>query len=253
MEECFFENKHLNDLNPLVAGQEKYTPMQSCGPEIREYYTFIYVISGKGFFRINHVTHKIRENMMFIIPPDTIFYFQADNDNPWEITWICFDGEYANKLSELKSLVIEIEFEYFENLIDCRNYPSAEAYYLSARLWNIFSYIFNQKKYNYVTIATDYINKNYSKKLSVEYIAKNIGIDRRYLAKLFKESTGQTIKEYIIKVKMIKARFLLINYNYNVKTVSIMVGYDDEYAFSKVFKKYYGHAPGYYKNMYESD
>ena len=202
-----------------------------------------YIISGKGFLRVNHKTYHIEKNNMFIIPQGTLFYFQTDTEDPWEYTWICFDGEYTEKLLQLKSPVIPIESKYFENLLECKKYTGMESEYLVSRLWLIFSRLFKQKKYDYVAIAREYITNNYMHKINIEYIAKNIGINKRYLSRLFKESTGQTMQDFLISLRMHKARGLLINHNYSVKLAAAMVGYDDTYAFSKIFKKYFGYPP----------
>ena len=253
MEECFFENKHFKDLNPRGVGFEQCSPGHSCGPETRDHFLLHYVISGEGFLRINHKTYRISGNNLFIIPPDTLFYFQADTENPWKYTWLCFDGEYADKLHQLKSPVIPMEYKYFKNLLECKNHMGMEADYLAARLWLIFSQLFRQKKYDYVAIAREYITTNYMRKINIEYIADNIGIDRRYLSKLFKESTGQTMQNFLISLRMNKARGLIISQNYSVKSAAGMVGYDDTFAFSKLFKKHFGHPPSYYVNKLTED
>lgn len=247
MEECFFENKHFKDLNPRGVGYERCAPGHSCGPETRDHFLLHYIVSGEGFLRIEHKTYRIEANNLFIIPPDTLFYFQADSDNPWEYTWLCFDGEYANKLYRLKSPVVPAKAEYFENLLECRNHTGMEADYLASRLWAIFAQLFRQRKYDdYVAIARDYITTNYMRKIRIENIADNIGISRKYLSKLFKESTGQTMQDFLINLRLNKARGLIINHGYSVQAAASIVGYDDVFAFSALFKRHFGHPPKYY-------
>lgn len=248
IEECFFENKHFNDLNPSSVGYERCKPGHSCGPEERGGWLIQYIISGKGILRINHKTYRISEGHFFIVPKHTLFYYQSDVENPWEYTWISFDGEYTEKLTELKSPVIKFDYKYFENLLDCKNYTGMEAEYLASRLWMIVSQLFKNEKYDYVSIARDYITNNYMRKISIEYIANSICINKRYLSRLFKETTGQTMQDFLISLRMNKARGLIINHHYSVKLAAAMVGYDDAYAFSKQFKKYFGHSPSYYVN-----
>lgn len=68
------------------------------------------------------------------------------------------------------------------------------------------------------------------------------------MSRLFKESTGQSMRDFLISLRMNKARGLIINHHYSVKLAASMVGYDDTYAFSKLFKKQFGHSPSYYVN-----
>lgn len=200
--------------------------------------------------RINHKTYRLNAGYMFIIPPDTLFYFQADSENPWEYTWLCFDGEYAKRLNTLKSPVLPIDGTYFSNLLECKNYTGMEAEYLSSRLWLIFSQIFKQQKYDYVAVARDYITTNYMRKINIEYIADNIGINRKYLARIFKEATGQSMRDFLVDLRMQKARGLIINQKYNISTTASMVGYDDPFTFSRQFKKHFGHPPSYYIDFF---
>lgn len=171
IEECFFGNKNFKDLNPKSVGYERCKPGHSCGPEERGVWLIHYIISGTGFLRINHKTYHISKGNMFIIPKHTMFYFRTDTENPWEYTWISFDGEYAEKLLQLKSPVIPIEQKYFDNLLECKKYTGMEAEYLSSRLWLIISQLFKYKKYDYVAVARDYIINNYMRKISIGYIA----------------------------------------------------------------------------------
>ena len=253
IDECFFENKHFKDLNPRGVGYEQCAPGHSCGPEQRSSWVIHYIISGQGFLRINHKTYTITKNNMFIIPKNTLFYYQTDTEDPWEYTWLSFDGEYADRLYQLKLPVVPIDGKYFENLLECKKYIGMESEYLASRLWLIFSQFFKNKKYDYVAIAREYLTNNYMHKVSIKYIADNIGINKRYLSRIFKETIGQTMQDYLISLRMNKAKSLIVNHNYSVNLAATMVGYDDPYAFSKIFKKYFGNSPSYYVNKLTSD
>lgn len=254
MEECIFENKHFKDLNVRSVGHECCSPGHSCGPETRDHYLLHYIISGEGFLRLNHKTYRISAGNMFIIPPDTLFYFQADSDTPWEYTWLCFDGEQAKQnLDKLKSPVITVDYKYFENLLECKKYTGKEAEYLNSRLWLVFAEVFRQKKYDYVAIARDYMTMNYMRKINIAYLAENIGVNRKYLSRIFKEATGQSMREFLVDLRMNKARGFIINQKYSVAAAASMVGYDDPFAFSKQFKKHFGHPPSHYSGIFSDE
>lgn len=250
MEECFFENKNFKDLNPRQVGYEKCIPEHSCGPELREYYLIHYVISGKGELILGGKKYQIGEKHIFIIPPDTIFSFKADREEPWEYTWLCFDGDYAKKLLTLKSPVMPFKEKYFENLLACRKYTGIEAEYLASRLWMIFAQIFRKNRFaDYTAVLREYITKNYMKKISIEKIAENMGLSRKYLSALFKQSTGKSPQEFLISLRIDKAKDLMINHGYNVGEAAKSVGYEDSLAFSQLFKRHMGHSPAYYIQM----
>ena len=79
-------------------------------------------------------------------------------------------------------------------------------------------------------------------KINVEKISSMFGFERSYLYRLFKKEYGISVKEYIIKVRMDKAKELLKSGS-TVADVAELVGYSDEFAFSKAFKKYLGISP----------
>ncbi len=75
-----------------------------------------------------------------------------------------------------------------------------------------------------------------------------------YISKIFKEKTGDSPINYLIRVRLSKAREMLTEGRGSIRSISAMVGYDDVYHFSKLFKKHYGVSPMYYrKKVAEED
>lgn len=98
-------------------------------------------------------------------------------------------------------------------------------------------------KYQIVQTIINYIENNYMEDISLDTISKNMYLSSVYISKLFKEQTGASPINHLIKVRLAKATELLETTNLSIKTVSEMVGYNDAYYFSKLFKKYYGYSP----------
>ena len=73
-----------------------------------------------------------------------------------------------------------------------------------------------------------------------------------YISKIFKEETGESPIRYLIKIRLEKAILEKENCG-SVRNVSLAVGYEDVYYFSKLFKKYYGIAPVYYKRQAQKE
>lgn len=74
-------------------------------------------------------------------------------------------------------------------------------------------------------------------------IAKELFISEAYLRKIFKKYSAITPWQYITKIRMEQARFLLL-YQNSIKSVALQCGYSDVYGFSKAYSKYYGYPPG---------
>lgn len=71
-------------------------------------------------------------------------------------------------------------------------------------------------------------------------------ISPTYMSKLFKQETGESPINYLIKIRMEKAKELLVKEELSVKEIANSVGYQDAYHFSKLFKKYTGNSPSDY-------
>ena len=78
--------------------------------------------------------------------------------------------------------------------------------------------------------------------IRIDDIAKQLNLDRRYLTRLFKEKTGQSIQEYLIQVRLEEAAHCLQS-GYSVNDTATLCGYEDVSNFSKMFKKRYGISP----------
>ncbi|MEO2737141.1 helix-turn-helix transcriptional regulator, partial [Clostridium butyricum] len=104
-------------------------------------------------------------------------------------------------------------------------------------------------KSNIVEIIIDYFEKNYMNNISLNDISKNMYISSVYISKTFKEKTGESPINYLINLRLQKAKDLLLETEMPVKIIAQSVGYSDAYYFSKLFKKYYEYSPNKYRSI----
>lgn len=96
----------------------------------------------------------------------------------------------------------------------------------------------------------DYVIANYNQKVSVSAFARECGYTVNHYRKIFKAETGETPLDYLLRVRIEKAKDFLL-YNVPVNQTAERVGFDDPYYFSKVFKKVTGVSPKNYKKTIE--
>ena len=84
--------------------------------------------------------------------------------------------------------------------------------------------------------------------ITVEGIADEMNLNRRYLSRIFKKETGKTIQEYLIDIRLDEAKTLLSEGN-SVSNAARLSGYVDECNFSKMFKKKVGISPGKWREI----
>lgn len=99
-----------------------------------------------------------------------------------------------------------------------------------------------------VNQIVDYLDAHYNEKISLDRIAQNMYLSPVYVSKIFKEETGESPINYLIRIRLEKAKDMLAAPNpESIKKIANDVGYEDAYHFSKLFKKYYGVSPLHYK------
>jgi transcriptional regulator GlxA family with amidase domain len=101
-----------------------------------------------------------------------------------------------------------------------------------------------------IKLAQEFIEHNYTAKLSVDDLADQFAIGRRHFERRFKKATNNTPAEYIQRVKVEAAKKQLENSSKNINEVMYQVGYNDVKAFRAVFKKFTGLSPNDYKHKY---
>ncbi|MFC4598570.1 response regulator transcription factor [Cohnella hongkongensis] len=90
----------------------------------------------------------------------------------------------------------------------------------------------------YVGEAIKQIQAHYQRKISVESIAKDLGISPSYLSRKFRETTSQTFLEILNKYRIQKAVELLHTQKYRMNEISDKTGFSEYKHFCSVFKKY---------------
>ena len=238
-------NRNLADLNPLIAGEHICDPGHSFGPAIRKYTLIHYVLSGKGTLYTRGQTFPVEAGKAFFILPGEVTTYTADQADPWHFRWICFDGTRSARFSTLPP-VFQPPDTLFGKLFRLAADPTVTEYLLSAQLFELYAALFATGSNNpHVRRVENYIRASYMHSVRVEQIAADLNLDRRYLSRLFKEKTGQTIQSFLISVRMEEAAVLLRQGN-SVADTAHLVGYDDIANFSKMFKRYHEKSPSYF-------
>lgn len=100
------------------------------------------------------------------------------------------------------------------------------------------------------TLLENYMLTNYSSIDSIYDISYKFGFTNEYLSKILKKFTGDTPNKYLTKIRINKAKQLLINNpEIEIKNISELVGYKDASYFSKVFKSNVGVYPSDFRNQ----
>lgn len=269
-----FPNENFVDLSLIQFGREKCMPSHSFGPAKRNHYLFHYIIDGSGTLMADDSngvtrTYRIDKNQGFMIFPNQITTYIADNDEPWEYIWIEFYGLRAKEAVDVTGLscdrpIYNAQSEEFGRkmkeemiyIIENRDLPS---FNLIGHLYLFLDCLMrsapkarvpkgSKLREFYVHEALSYIESNFQNDISVEDIAGVCGLNRSYFGKIFKDVIGRTPQEFLLNYRMIKAAELLKLSRLSIGDISVSVGYDNQLHFSRAFKKVYGISPRNWRN-----
>lgn len=99
-----------------------------------------------------------------------------------------------------------------------------------------------------LTVAViNYIQHHLSEPIRAEEIAKELFMSRPYLSAKFKEETGETLTDFILKEKTEEAKYLLRYSDQNATAVASCLGFYSLGHFSQMFKRYTGQTPTEYR------
>ncbi|MCM3130278.1 response regulator [Paenibacillus provencensis] len=95
----------------------------------------------------------------------------------------------------------------------------------------------------------DMVASEYGYELTVKMIADRVFLHPVYLSKVFKAETGEGLSEYLIRIRLEKALYLLKHTNKKIYEITSELGYQNPQYFSKLFKKHFGMSPNEFREQ----
>ena len=95
--------------------------------------------------------------------------------------------------------------------------------------------------------ALRYMSANYAQPLTLETVAREVGLSPNYLSRLFQESVGVGFREQLNRIRIEESKQLLLNTDYSLADIALAMGFVDQSYFCKVFKRIVGLTPGKFR------
>lgn len=217
-----------------------------------------YVEKGETTYYVNNKGFKLQEGMLYMVSPHCDCHYKT-SDKEWSIHWIGIGGSDSERLLNIlglneKNPILNLKNgdtvclylkKIFESAKDTSYIGKVNVQILLYSLISELlknSDIANDTSTNYIEAVDRLIRYNYAEKITVSKIAEVLHLDRSYLSRLYKSSTGISIKEKLTKQRLISAKELLKK-GETVKKVAFKSGFSDPLYFSKSYKKEFGHSP----------
>ncbi|PHA02513.1 AraC family transcriptional regulator [Bacillus pseudomycoides] len=242
-----------------------------------QHHALAFFTGGKGSIIIEKKRYEIKEGMLFYLCPDVLHSIELDAEEPLCCVTVHFS--YASvSLNENKwDITNEVELlplhfaqelkDYyqidtiFKRLVNSWNaklpgYEFMTKTLLQQLLIAIYQNIKKQNR-NYSTSLKvekiiEYMHQNINSKITLTELSEMVQLSPTYLSRAFKDTTGYSVIEFFNKIKIDKAKELIIEGNKKVKEVAQTLGFADEFYFSRIFKRIEGISPSefYSKNVH---
>lgn len=121
---------------------------------------------------------------------------------------------------------------------------------LFSKLLENASYV-DSEKTRFIPVLK-YVDENYQKPISLEDLANLMSLNTRYFCTLFKSAFRISPWQHVIYTRLNKAAVLLKSNDKSIREISFAVGFEDEFYFSRLFKKKFGRSPLGYRNKLET-
>jgi AraC-like DNA-binding protein/ligand-binding sensor protein len=98
-----------------------------------------------------------------------------------------------------------------------------------------------------VASAKQFVQSHVEESISLAQVVEHVHVSRFYFCKLFKKATGMTLTEYVSRVRVEKAKSLLVDQSLRISEVVFAAGFGSIPRFNNVFRRYAGMAPTEYR------
>jgi AraC-like DNA-binding protein len=240
---------------------------------ILEEYQIIYIPTGNGLFESDSCKQQqIKKGTIIFLFPGEWHRFKPDPQTGWDEFWVGFKGQiienivHQHFLSRKKAVqeigLSEKIIQLFTDIIEITKqertgYQPLVSGIVMHLLGEIHS-LSRQQFYTEEGITESIINRarimfrtNIDQDIDMEKLAKELGVSYAWFRKAFKAYTGIAPNQYLIQLKIEKAKMLLSSHSKSIKEIAFSLNFKSAFYFSKLFKEKVGMPPVLYRNNIE--
>ena len=246
------------------SGFSSTTCNSMCHTKVLPYLSIVQAVEGSYDIQLDNRATFNTGNGGFFIAPSNVQQRIVHNTDRASKKMICRWVFIKIKINDIYSLDEKFSFPtilpqniksemnaVFDRLFCADN--TFDEYICYYEIIKLLSLVANEKEKilpAYMEQALCYIKDNYSKKISIEDIAKQAHLSSSHLFAVFKKQMGVSPISFLNNYRMSIAAEQLQGTTKSINQIASEVGIDDSIYFSKIFKKYYQMPPTEYRNCY---
>jgi len=232
-------------------------------------YQVIYIASGEGSFESRSVPQTdVQPGTAILLFPGEWHRFRPAKRSGWDEYWVGFRGEVADnlirrKFFEAAAALVPVGFSaeivgLFSSIIDqTRNEGPGYQPWVSGMLLHLLGCIYSLDKQRSfddtggikakMEQAMMLLRCKIDEDVTIQQIAEELNVSYAWFRKWFKLYTGMAPQQYVIQLKMEKAKALLADPGNSVKGIAYQLRFEHPLYFSKLFKEKVGVSPEIYR------
>lgn len=214
----------------------------------------LFKYSGETIYTCKGNRYISRQNSVIIAPAGCSYRFESITSG--EFGWIDFDANLTHDdLIQISYQNSQIIWDTI-NRVDYLRISKPPLYQMSAiaEAYQLLVLLCKNTDHRYISSehqrklqpAMDYILHNYTHPLSNEDLAAQVGLSTSYFRKLFSEVYGTTPLSYLQRLRIQKAKEMLLSNTGSISEIAYSLGYHNIYDFSRAFKRAAGCSPTHY-------
>lgn len=232
-------------------------------------YQINYITEGSGIIETPKGKFVINPGTILLLYPGVLHRYKPNPATGWTEHYIGFNGDIANKLLsnvffDLHRPVIKVGHQdkilesFYKIWDEVKSEKAGFQQVCSGLLVNILGNIISTIKNkdfegkeieNKILHARVKMRENFDNGINPIDIAKELNISYSYFRKVFKKYTGISPSQYILLLKIQKARDFLTNSKMSIKEIAYHCGFTSIYYFSRLFKEKHGYTPSQIREM----
>lgn len=259
----------------LNCGHECCAPGHSCGPTVRSHYLIHFIVKGRGIFEAGGERFSLGPGEGFLILPGQLTFYRADHQEPWEYSWVGYMGPDAPSLTARARLSAGAPIfslarpnDVYGILQDIQQdtagFPRSGLSQQSAigGLMRLMARIGESRMTpsgqtalpaaSYFEKACWFFQGRLDRHVTVEEAADFVGLSRSQLFRVFKATVGLSPKEYLTKLKLMRACELLRSDELSIEGVCGATGFRTPAYFTTLFHAHTGQTPSAYREKHRS-